>query len=391
VKKQLAVWKELNSPKSICLMVEDNVSFHKTQQEKDAYADAKWLVEFWPPNMTDELQPMDLNVNITFKNIMRKLRGRSIYNYLQTFRDLTTAYYVKKGRGLPEASNPAPTWNPPKTTYKDVVPHVLSCIKEHLSGDGFRKSVARCFVKIGLVQLVDQYGEPAGFNNYIRNLHGGAKNISLDSKCEPTDCINGWIISFVQKHEIEDVEPVEEVADDLLSVDDSSSEDGIDGDEDSDSDADSNDDVDVGQAILPHVLNAEIEPATFPHTPLNVDIGQAILPPQVSKAAVVVPLPTQPPPKATSVVHRVVPAPKKPAGKAAEDIFKPTKTLRVTPKRKAEEAIQHPIEWIQCSKCKKWRIWRGVIGGSEDLPEKWVCAQNVNDSKHNECSVPQEK
>jgi len=91
-------------------------------------------------------------------------------------------------------------------------------------------------------------------------------------------------------------------------------------------------------------------------------------------------------------VHRVVPATnKKPAGKAAEDIFKPTKTLRVTPKRKAEEAIQHPIECIQCSKCKKWRIWRGVIGGSEDLPEKWVCALNVNDSKHKECSVPQEK
>ena len=84
-------------------MMEDNVSFHKTQQVKDAYAEANWLVEFWPPNMTDELQPMDLNVNIAFKNIMRKLRSRSIYDYFQTFRDLMTAYYMSKGRGLSEA------------------------------------------------------------------------------------------------------------------------------------------------------------------------------------------------------------------------------------------------------------------------------------------------
>jgi len=74
VKHQLKPWKGIKSPDKKCLMVEDNVSFHKTQQVKDAYAEANWLVEIWPPNMTDELQPMDINVNVIFKSIMRRLR-----------------------------------------------------------------------------------------------------------------------------------------------------------------------------------------------------------------------------------------------------------------------------------------------------------------------------
>lgn len=55
------------------LMVVDNVSFHHVQEVVAAFTNVGWILKFLPPNMTDELQPMDLVVNSVLKSEMRRL------------------------------------------------------------------------------------------------------------------------------------------------------------------------------------------------------------------------------------------------------------------------------------------------------------------------------
>lgn len=46
--------------------------------------------------------------------------------------------------------------------------------------------------------------------------------------------------------------------------------------------------------------------------------------------------------------------------------------------------------WVQCDKCKKWRLLRGVID-EKKLPPKWYCSMNKNDPDRARCSAPEEK
>ena len=43
-------------------------------------------------------------------------------------------------------------------------------------------------------------------------------------------------------------------------------------------------------------------------------------------------------------------------------------------------------QWVQCSKCKKWRC----VSDDIKLPTPWLCKYNVFDPKHNQCSHEQE-
>ena len=44
-------------------------------------------------------------------------------------------------------------------------------------------------------------------------------------------------------------------------------------------------------------------------------------------------------------------------------------------------------KWIQCFKCKKWR----VITDTLQVGPSWECKYNLFDTKHNTCKAPQEK
>lgn len=51
-------------------------------------------------------------------------------------------------------------------------------------------------------------------------------------------------------------------------------------------------------------------------------------------------------------------------------------------------ATQSP-PWVQCDKCKKWRIIPSEVVGS--LPERWFCENNTWDPKRASCDAPQQK
>jgi hypothetical protein len=83
---QLKPFKARHSPNAPYLMVVDNVGFHHFAEVKAAAAAAGWLLMFLPPNITDELQPMDLVVNAVLNAEMRKLRMTAVMEYFTIFR-----------------------------------------------------------------------------------------------------------------------------------------------------------------------------------------------------------------------------------------------------------------------------------------------------------------
>ena len=51
----------------------------------------------------------------------------------------------------------------------------------------------------------------------------------------------------------------------------------------------------------------------------------------------------------------------------------------------------HVIQWVECSRCQKWRIIPPMDDGSEEtIPDVWFCEMN-RDVKHNSCDASEEE
>ena len=49
------------------------------------------------------------------------------------------------------------------------------------------------------------------------------------------------------------------------------------------------------------------------------------------------------------------------------------------------------IQWVECSRCEKWRIIHPLPDGSEEvIPDIWFCEMN-RDPAHNTCEAPEEE
>eukprot|EP00980_Cylindrotheca_fusiformis_P001626 scaffold368_cov125-Cylindrotheca_fusiformis.AAC.4 len=55
----------------------------------------------------------------------------------------------------------------------------------------------------------------------------------------------------------------------------------------------------------------------------------------------------------------------------------------------AEGSDEDDRQWVQCDKCKKWRILPSRVQAAS-LPDKWFCNLNTYDPKHNDCSAPEQ-
>ena len=66
--------------------VVDNCGCHHVQEIEEAFVAAGWKLLFLPPNMTSELQPMDLVVNGPLKQFLRRMRITASLTYFTVFK-----------------------------------------------------------------------------------------------------------------------------------------------------------------------------------------------------------------------------------------------------------------------------------------------------------------
>ena len=53
--------------------------------------------------------------------------------------------------------------------------------------------------------------------------------------------------------------------------------------------------------------------------------------------------------------------------------------------------MESVIQWVECSRCQKWRIIHPMPDGTEEIiPDVWFCEMN-RDTVHNTCEAPEEE
>jgi hypothetical protein len=99
---------------------------------------------YFPANMTDELQPMDLVVNSSLKSALRQSRMKLRLEFVQKYKENVGAAVLR--------GDPIPVFIPPKTTWKGAVIEVLKLSRENFVAPKFKDSLANCFQNVGLYQ-----------------------------------------------------------------------------------------------------------------------------------------------------------------------------------------------------------------------------------------------
>jgi len=125
----------------------DNASSHKTDILDDIFKEANIEVGFFPPNMTQFLQILDLIVNGALKAHIRRTRGESILHYFRHYRDLYNAEMEK-----PADARIMPRWSPPKPTVQECILeliHVMYDSESKFSTQRFKDNVQKSFLNTG--------------------------------------------------------------------------------------------------------------------------------------------------------------------------------------------------------------------------------------------------
>lgn len=159
IRLQLGPFRRRNFQGKKCLLVVDNCGCHKVrlvQQEMEANG---WAIRYFPPNMTGELQPMDLVANSTCKQALRKFR---INQCLESLTEFRVAYHS----AIQSGASKLPKFKPPQPTYIDGVLQMIGLMRGQFQEQTFKDSMRRCFVKVGFAR------GPNGWLKYMRQSFG---------------------------------------------------------------------------------------------------------------------------------------------------------------------------------------------------------------------------
>ena len=145
VELQLGPWRAARGRRTLLVM--DNCGPHGICAVKDAFAAKDILVEHLPPNMTGELQVMDLVVNGPLKAAIRRERCLALHaNFL-----------AWKAEWKAESSKPATerlmkSFEPPAVSLSDGLRTLFATCAKDFRTDGFAEGVRKAFVNVGLAQ-----------------------------------------------------------------------------------------------------------------------------------------------------------------------------------------------------------------------------------------------
>ena len=149
----------------------DSFSAHNNADVLESMRNAGVMAGFYPPNMTGDLQVLDLVVNRLLKQLVRRLREGELVAHFKKFKqDLIEKSEMWSAEKLLSAK-----FRPPKPLLHERILAMIKYVHELDQNASFRESVKRAFVKTG------SYHD--GNNNFVAySSHKNADQGALPAK-----------------------------------------------------------------------------------------------------------------------------------------------------------------------------------------------------------------
>ena len=164
VELQLGPWRATRGRRTLLVM--DNCGPHGVGVVKEAFVAQGILVEHLPPNMTGELQVMDLVVNGPLKAAIRRERCMALHtNFLEWKADW------KAELDKAAAEQAFKPFDPPTVTLADGLRTLFATCASDFRADNFVKGLRKAFVNVGLA--LDTSMTPPFFHKYKGNSRKG--------------------------------------------------------------------------------------------------------------------------------------------------------------------------------------------------------------------------
>jgi hypothetical protein len=127
------------------MLVWDNCGPHKTEAVLDTLAAHHIHVETLPPNMTDQLQVMDLVVNGPMKAALRNHRASHLGTHLAMFR--------AKYQAAVDVGGVPPKYDPPLNTLSEAITIMRKLHQKEFAAETFAASIRKSFVSVGVAPM----------------------------------------------------------------------------------------------------------------------------------------------------------------------------------------------------------------------------------------------
>ena len=161
----------------------DNCGSHKTSSVKEVIAETNIDVAFLPPNMTAELQVLDLVVNGPIKAHVKNKRARRLYDRFQDYKIERLA-----DMKLPRNQRRNPEFKPPKPTMLEGMKDLILLFQEQFTEEKFKKCVNTTFINTGTLPVVSVNDNlPSPFLPYSKVASCGTLSVvplgTMDYEC----------------------------------------------------------------------------------------------------------------------------------------------------------------------------------------------------------------
>ena len=144
----------------------DNCGSHRTCSVRDAISETEIDVAFLPPNMTSELQVLDLVVNGPIKAHIKNKRAERLYESFQLY---------KIGRmndsNLPIEQRIHQDFIPPKPAMTQGMQDLISLFGDEFTHEKFRKCINSSFISTGTLPIHQE--DASNFKMYEKSHASG--------------------------------------------------------------------------------------------------------------------------------------------------------------------------------------------------------------------------
>jgi DDE superfamily endonuclease len=155
------------------LLWQDNCGSHHTASVSDVIHETGIDVAFLPPNMTSELQVLDLVVNGPIKSHIKNKRAMRLYDSFQKYKIDRDADML-----LSSTERKNPVYNPPKPSMIEGISDLILLFEGQFTEDKFRKCINKCFIATGTLPIVQEDNtSPVKFMEYKKSQSFGALTV----------------------------------------------------------------------------------------------------------------------------------------------------------------------------------------------------------------------